>query len=307
MSPRQRRNMAASVKQRLLNVAKARGEVFNFLLTRYAIERLLYRIAQSEYTRDFVLKGAMLFHLASKRMPHRPTRDVDLLARGAPDPPRLESIFHEIIKVHVDDDGLVFLKESLQAERIREEDEYAGVRLRMEARMGAARIPLQVDVGFGDAPIPLPRRAELDTLLDLPAPRLLIYPWEAVISEKFHILVDLGMRNTRMKDYFDLEYLSATLSLDGQTLARAIRATFERRRMPLLAEVPVGLTQTFAEAPAKRTQWRAFLGRLRLDAGTIPLDEVTGRLQRFLMPPVEALLAKREFKMKWPPGGPWGR
>ena len=136
-----------------LNLAGERGEDFNFLLTRYAIERLLYRLSQSDHTGDFVLKGAMLFHLVSKQVPHRTTRDVDLLGKGTPDLPRLEKVFREIIRTRVDDDGLVFLGKGVRAERIRAEDEYAGFRLHVEARMGAARIPIQVDIGFGDAPV----------------------------------------------------------------------------------------------------------------------------------------------------------
>ena len=275
MSPRQPRDLAASVKQRLRNLAKERGEEFNFLLTRYVVERLLYRIDRSAYRLDFILKGAMLFHLASNQLRHRPTRDVDLLGRGAPGGSRLEEIFREIVRVPVNDDGLVFLEESVRAQRIREEDEYAGIRLRMEARLGAARIPLQVDVGYGDVPIPSPRREKLAALLDSPAPNLLIYPWETVIAEKYQILVDLGMGNTRMKDYFDLRFLSATLFLDGNTLAQAITATFKSRRMALPTKVPVGLAPAFAEDSIKQAQWNAFIRRLRLEAGRVSLGEVT--------------------------------
>jgi len=305
MSPRERRNFAASVKQRLLNLAGERGEDFNFLLTRYGIERLLYRLSQSDHAGEFILKGAMLFHLASKQVPHRATRDLDLLGKGAPDLPRLENVFREIIRTRVDDDGLVFLDEGFRAERIRAEDEYAGVRLHVEARMAAARIPIQVDIGFGDAPVPAPRKEVLAALLEFPAPRLLIYSWETVIAEKFQALADLGMANSRMKDYFDLRHLSATLPFDGDTLARAIQATFERRRMPLPREVPTGLTKVFGDDPAKQVQWKAFLGKLRLDPLAMPLDRVVEQLRSFLMPPVEALIREQAFAKSWSPGGPW--
>jgi len=305
MSSRRPRDAAASVKQRLLNLATERGEDFNFLLTRYAVERLLYRLDQSAYGGQFVLKGAMLFHLRSGPLPHRPTRDVDFLGKGSPALARLGKVFREICTVQVVDDGLTFNEHSIRAERIREEQEYEGVRMQLEARMGSARIPIQVDVGFGDALTPPPKRERLATLLDFPGPHLLICPWETVIAEKFQALVDLGMANSRMRDFFDLHYLAATLSLDGATLARAIQATFNRRRTPLPVEVPVGLSPAFGTDAVKQTQWRAFVGRLRLDTGKRSLGNVIEGLRAFLMPPVEALTHKRPFQMKWPPRGPW--
>jgi predicted nucleotidyltransferase component of viral defense system len=297
--------MAASVKHRLLHLAKQRNEDFGFLLTRYAAERLLYRIGRSKYARDLVLKGATLFQLRRQQLSHRATRDVDLLGRGAPEPTRLERIFREIIEVRVGDDGLLFLEKSVRAESIREGDEYAGIRVRLEARLGAARIQLQVDVGFGDALITRPKREALATLLDLPSPRLLVYPWEAVIAEKFHIMVELGMGNSRMKDYFDVHHLSQTLSFAGRTLADAIEATFDRRRTPLPPGVPIGLSAAFAEDAGKRAQWRAFMRRLDAGDSGMPLDDVVDRLRAFLMPPVEALRQKRDFRRHWAPGGPW--
>jgi len=305
MSSRPPRNAAASIKQRLLNLAMARGEDFNFLLTRYAVERLLYRLDQSGYGGQFVLKGAMLFHLTSGTLPHRPTRDVDFLGRGDPTPTRLERVFREISRVQVADDGLVFDEQSVWAERIREEQEYEGVRVKVKGRMGSARIPVQVDVGFGDALTPAPRRERLTTLLDLPAPYLLICPWETVIAEKFQTLVDRGMANSRMRDFFDLHYFAATLSFDGATFAAAIQATFKRRRTPLPAEIPVGLSPAFGADNLKQTQWQAFVGRLRLNTKQRALSDVLEGLRSFLMPPLEALTHKRPFQMTWPPGGPW--
>lgn len=191
MSPREIRDVAASAKQRLLNLARERGEDFNFLPTRYGVERLLYRLDRSKHAEEFVLKGAMLFHMGPDPLPHRATRDVDLLGKGPPEPARLV-----------------------------EEQEYEGVRMQLQARMGSARVPVQVDVGFGDALTPPPKRQPQAVLLDFPAPRLLTCPWETVIAEKFEALVDLGMANSRMKDLFDLTYLSATLALDGAVLGK---------------------------------------------------------------------------------------
>lgn len=305
MSSKQPRNMAASIKQRLYNVAKERGDDFNFLITRYAVERLLYRLSQSKYADDFVLKGAMLFHFGAGILPHRPTLDVDLMGRGSSEPTRLKRIFQELCEVEVAEDGLVFPKKNVQAGRIREGQDYEGVRLRLEAQMGSALIPFQVDVGFGDASTPLPQKKNLTTILEFPAPHLLIYPWETVIAEKFQALVDLGINNTRMKDFFDLHYLAMTLAIDGETFASAIQATFRRRATPLPEMVPVGLSPSFCEDPTKQIQWRAFITRMRIDASKESLVKAIGKLREFLMPPVEALAQKKSFKKKWKLGGPW--
>ena len=298
------RNMAASVKQRLLNLAKKSGEDFNFLLGRFAAERFLFRLSRSEQGRDFVLKGAMLFHLRAAEVPHRPTHDLDLLGQGTPNVARLERLFREVCAVPAPEDGIVFLEEKVRAERIKADDEYLGVRVRLEARMGSARIPLQVDVGFGDAVTPTPRREKLVTLLDFPAPALRVYPWEAVIAEKFNALVELGMDNSRLKDYFDLRHLARTRTFAGAALARAIRAAFESRGTPLPQAVPEGLRPTFGADPVKQTQWQAFLRKLRIKDAP-PLADVVTELGAFLMPPVEAVSQGKSFTMTWPPGGPW--
>lgn len=305
MSRRPPRNMAASVKQRLLNLADERGEDFNFLLVRYAAERLLYRLSQSEYSGDFVLKGAMLFHLGPNQSRYRPTRDIDLLGKGSPDLERLEGIFRKLCEIQVPDDGLVLLPKSVKARRIQEEAEYKGIRVNLETRMGSARIAVQIDVGFGDALERPLKRESLATLLDFPPPHLPVYPWEGVIAEKFQALVERGMGNSRMKDYFDLRHLAGTLNFDGAKLARAIEATFERRRMELPKGIPIGLSEAFAQDSAKQAQWRAFLRRLRVDAENDPLEGVVERVRAFLMPPVEAVASGKPFKMKWPASGPW--
>lgn len=170
MSRKQVKDVAASVKRRLRNLAEERGEDFNFLLTRYAVERLVYRLAQSAYASEFVLKGAMLFHLVSGQYPHRATHDVDLLGRDPSNPSRLVKVFRELCAAAVEEDGLVLLEGTIRADRIRDRDEYHGLRIRLQVRMGSARIPVQVDIGFGDRVTPAPVLGRLATLLDHPAP-----------------------------------------------------------------------------------------------------------------------------------------
>jgi hypothetical protein len=233
------KNVAASVKARLLHRAQRDGEELNSLLVRYVLERLLYRLASSAHADELILKGALLFIVWSER-PHRATKDIDLLGSGTPDPRRLEGIFREVCQVPVVDDGLAFLAETVIAEPIREEAVYDGIRLRFVAQLGTAKVPIQVDVGFGDATTPEPTTLELPVLLDHPAPRLRAYARESTIAEKLHALVELGLANSRMKDYYDLWYLSKFYGFDGKLLATAVRSTFERRR---------------TELPAKRTRW----------------------------------------------------
>lgn len=301
MSPR---NVAASVRQHLLNLARDRGEDFGLVLTRYALERLLYRLSVSEHREQFILKGAMLFALWGGE-PHRPTRDLDLLGRGTVDTRRLEQVFREVIGVKVEDDGLKFLAETVRGERTREEEEYEGVRVRLEARLAAARIKVQIDIGFGDIMTPAPREEEYPVLLDFPAPRLRAYPRETVVAEKFEAMVKLGIINTRMKDFYDLWVMARNFEFEGALLGRAIRATFERRGTALPAELPLALSDEFSGDTGKKTQWAAFLRRLGREAGGTPLAEVVEALKDFLVPPVIAAGSAEAFDMTWPPGGPW--
>ena len=305
MNAQQKKNMAASIKQRLLNLAKERGEDFNFILSRFTVERFLYRISSSDEQGNFIVKGAMLFHLRALDLPYRPTHDLDLLGSGPPDIERMVNIFRTICRAEVPDDGLIFQGDTVQGEQIKAEDEYLGIRLRLQAMMGTARIPLQIDVGFGDAVTPAPQREELATLLDLPSPAMLTYPWESVVAEKFHAIVELGMDNSRMKDYFDLHYLSETQTFDGKLLANSIQDAFARRKTDLPEDTPTGLLSVFGEDSVKQTQWQAFIRKNHLMERELQLNVIIDRLGHFLLPPVKALANKDSFQKTWSPGGPW--
>ncbi|MBI1892780.1 MAG: nucleotidyl transferase AbiEii/AbiGii toxin family protein [Candidatus Rokubacteria bacterium] len=304
MTRTQRRDVVASVRDRLLNLARERGEDFQLILTRYAVERLLYRLSVSRYRDQFLLKGAMLFLVWTGHL-YRPTRDLDLLGRGENEVAQVEEVFQTVCAVPVEDDGLQFLGETIRGERIREEDEYEGVRLRFAARLAEARIPVQVDIAFGDAVRPAPEEADFPTILPFPAPRLQIYPREAVVAEKFQIMVSLGIANSRMKDFADVWTLARVHPFEGRALAEAIGATFVRRRTPLPGTAPLALTAEFSEDHGKRAQWDAFVrrGRLRVDGQT--LGDVVTLLRAFLMPPALAVGAGKPFNKRWPAGGPW--
>ena len=258
MSKDRPRNMAASVRARLTDLARKQGEDLQLVLTLYAIERLLYRLSHTGHAAEFVLKGAMLFRLWADR-PHRPTRDLDLLGRGDPSVDRLAAVFWAVCGAVVVDDGLRFDPATVTAGTIKEGQEYEGVRVGCLATLGQARIDLQVDVGFGDAVTPGPVTVQYPGLLDLPVPELAAYPRETVVAEKFQAMVMLGIANSRMKDFFDLWVLARSFAFAGPVLADAIRATFARRKTPVPAAPPLALTSEFGTDKAKVTQWKAFL------------------------------------------------
>ncbi len=304
MNPPKRRNSAASVRQRLLNIARKQQEELQFVLSQYARERLLFRLSQSPHRDQFVLKGAMLFQLWSGQ-PHRSTRDLDLLGQGEPSLQRFERMLQEVCQQAVEDDGLAFRAETVRAEQIKEDDEYQGLRLRLEARLGNARIPVQIDIGFGDAVTPAPEEITFPAILDFPAPTIRAYPRETVVAEKFQAMVMLGIANSRMKDFYDLWTLARQFEFRGQELCAAIGATFERRRTPLPIEQPLALTTEFSEDATKRTQWQAFVRKGKLAGVGIPLAEVTVALAGFLLPPTNALVRRVNFNATWSPPGPW--
>jgi predicted nucleotidyltransferase component of viral defense system len=233
--------MGASVLARLLNLAKQRQQPHELLLTRYALERLLYRLSTTKHRQRFVLKGAMLM-AAWFDDPFRPTRDLDLLGFGDSDPQGVLAIFREICAVEIDD-GVVFVVTDLQIDLIREELEYGGLRIKTHAMIGGARVRVVVDIGFGDAVEPGIVDFELPVLLDLPAPRLRAYPRETIIAEKFQAMVALGRANSRMKDYYDVWVLARAFDFNGDSLPRAIAATFARRNTSIpIAEWARGIS-----------------------------------------------------------------
>jgi len=298
------KNVGASVRARLTQRASERKENVQLALTRFAIERLLYRLSLSPHRDRFVLKGAMLFSLWTPT-PYRATGDLDLLGYGDAAPERIAAVFREICGIDVEDDGVIFKPETLRAEPARVEDEYSGVRVTMTAEIAGARLPIQIDIGFGDPVTPAEQEIDYPSLLDMPAPRLRAYPPETVVAEKFQALVALGMLNSRMKDFFDLWAISETFSFDGPVLADAIAATFDRRRTAIPMDTPVALTPAFAEDAAKQAQWQGFLRRTALAMAPGPFAKMQAKVAAFVLPPAQALATGRPFEGKWVVGGPW--
>jgi predicted nucleotidyltransferase component of viral defense system len=262
-------DVAQSVRARLLNLAKAEGVDFNQVLVRFALERMLYRLSQSAHADRFVLKGALLFTLWYD-MPHRATRDADLLGFGASDLASVVQTFRDVSSIVVGD-GIRFDPASVSAEDIRKGAGYAGARVLISADIAKARCKTQIDIGFGDAVTPAPVEAVYPVLIaDLPAPRLRTYPVYTVIAEKLHAVALLGMTNSRLKDYLDVSVLLERETLDAGTLAQAIAATFERRGMAVPVALPVGLTDEFANDPTRQALWQAFLKKNGLSLQPLP-------------------------------------
>jgi hypothetical protein len=297
-----RRNVAASIRARLLNKARADKLDFNLLLTRYALERMLYRLSISEQCGQFLLKGALLFDTWFD-VPHRPTHDADLLGFGSTEIPHLENLFREISQI-ASDDGIVFQADSVKATEIRKEANYAGVRVMLIGLLDGARCPVQIDIGFGDAVTPAPENVQYPVILDdMPQPQLWGYPRYTVVAEKLEAMIKLGILNSRMKDYFDLWVLSRHSDFDGAVLAKAIRATFERRGTDIPPSLPFGLTDEFAQHEQKNMQWMGFQRKNALEPMT--LAAVIEALHEFLLPLLAALSTGEDCRHQWRAGVGW--
>jgi predicted nucleotidyltransferase component of viral defense system len=299
-------NLSASVHQRLLNLSKAQGRDHNLVLRRYVLERLLYRLSKSVEADRFVLKGATLYTIWDPAR-YRPTRDLDLLAFGNGSPEALKAVFVGLCNLVVEPDGIIFDRDSIRLSEIRENQEYGGQRVDLNAQLGTALIAVQVDVAVGDAVTPPAALSDLPVMLPFPAPRIRIYPKETVVAEKLHAMVVLGVLNSRLKDYYDVWFLSTTMPFDGETLCAAIQATFARRATPIPVVVPVGLTPAFAQEPGRGVQWTVFLkrhGLLTVDQNA-DLGVVVADVAAFLMPCLAALASDAGSPTNWPPGGPW--
>lgn len=295
-------NIGASVRDRLLAKARTEKLDFNLLLTRYTLERILYRLSISQQRDQFLLKGALLFDLWFD-VPHRPTRDADLLGFGSAEIPLLEETFREICRIDVSD-GMVFLPDTVKGAEIRKEANYAGVRITLMGMLDSARCPVQIDVGYGDAVVPGPDDVRYPTLLtDMPEPQLRAYPRYTVVAEKLEALASLGMLNSRLKDYFDLWILARQSDFEGQLLTLAVAATFDRRGTEVPQGVPMGLSDEFIEDDQKQKQWQAFLRKNALVA--MPLAAIVNDLRRFLLPVLASASGAAALDQGWKAGDRW--
>ncbi len=296
------RDTGASVRQRLLNRARAEGRPFQELLQYFAMERFLYRLASSPFADRFVLKGALLL-TAWKAPVTRPTIDIDLAGRTSNELEHIRAVVAELCRLNTEPDGVEFDPASIEVQRIKEDAEYEGVRVRFHAMLAKARIAMQIDVGFGDVIVQKQIEVEYPAMLEFPPPVLRAYPRETVVAEKLEALTVLGMLNSRLKDYYDLALLARLYPFEGALLVEAIRWTFRHRATEVEAD-PVGLTDAFSSDPARAVQWRAFVRRSRLDSGW-ELAEIVEQVRRFASEPLAAAAVGRPFDLNWRPGGPW--
>lgn len=275
------KDISASIRARLKNIAKAEQTDFNAVLTRYGLERLLYRIGQSEYANQYLLKGALLFNLWYD-MPHRPTMDIDLLGFGNNELDYLTGVFQEICLISAED-GIIFDEKSVTADTIKKEAGYTGARIELYAELSKARIKIQVDIGYGDVVTPGPIDSNYPVLIsDLPPPKIRTYPIYTVIAEKLHAIALLGMANSRLKDYLDLYVLLNNEELDQETLADAIISTFTQRGMAVPENLPTGLTLEFSQDGSRQAMWNSFLNKNEIELKS--LQEIVSSIGESIRP-----------------------
>ena len=299
------RDMPRSVHDRLLNLARKANRPYNEFQQRFAMERFLYRLSVSPFSQQFVLKGALAFLAWMKEQSlYRPTMDIDLLGRTSNSEENLVRIFRAVAEQQVPDDGLLFDAQSVTIEPIDEDAKYRGIRVKLLGRLANARIPMQIDIGFSDIPVPQPQQVHLPALLDFPAPAMQGYCPESTIAEKFQAMVDRDIRNSRMKDFTDVWFLCCHFHFDGATLADSIAATF-RHRGTAMPAAPIPLSPELAQDAMKQTQWTAFVRKGKLDALPERFSEVIAALRLFLLPVAESIAAGSRFVGTWTPPGPW--
>lgn len=300
-----KKNPAHSVFQRLLNHARKNREDFNLLLIRYGMERFLYRLSISTYNESFILKGASLF-LVWKGQNYRVTKDVDFLALERPELSRLREIFHQLCKNDTtQEDGISFLSETLKIEEIRENKEYDGIRVILSGMLGQARIPLQIDIGFGDVVTPGPELIEYPVLLNFPPPKLKAYPRYTLVAEKLEAMVHLGLANSRMKDFYDILLVSKLFSFNAKILMEAIVNTFNRRHTKLPEGIPFALTPSFFEDSQKQVQWKAFIRKAKPDFEINEFAAVIEDIKKFIIPVIEGITEGKHLDTSWEPAKGW--
>jgi hypothetical protein len=295
--------LVRSIHSRLLSEAKKANIDPNLILSRYALERFLYRLSVTKHRDQFLLKGAMMMVVWLDALA-RPTRDADLLGLEPFTIEELTTIFESICEARVPPDGMRYDADSIRTFPIRAGDPESGLRLRILGTLGNARLPIQIDVGVGDSVTPEPEWIDYPVLLDAQAPRLKAYRPETSIAEKLEIMLSLGTANSRMKDYFDISELAGSCSFDGAELRKAIEATLRKRGTPVPNMVPAALTEELAAAPAKQTQWSAFLRKSGLSSDR-RFDEVVRKIREFLLPLLEAIQNSEPFDRRWKSSGPW--
>lgn len=296
-------NLAASVHQRLLNKARKSSRPFNELLQHFAIERFIYRLSKSPHADKFVLKGALMLSAWAGSV-SRPTMDIDLLGKIENNLDTIIAVVTDICTIEAESDGIVFHKDTVTANRITEDADYKGVRILLRGSLGSTRLFLQIDIGFGDVIIPGPSKIEYPVLLNFPQPKLNGYTMESTIAEKFQAMVKLGLLNSRMKDFYDIWFLSRMFDFDGEVLVEAIAKTFETRKTPLTSK-PTIFNASFMKDEIKQAQWLGFINKAKLGDAPESFENVVAKIKIFLQPAASSIIDQQTFRCFWAAPGPW--
>ena len=293
-------NVAASVHTRLSKLVPEYGLPFAELLLLYTLEGMLRRLAHSPYREQMILKGGLLLFGLHTNL-SRPTRDLDLMGQHLPiSPDAVASLVRAICTQPLpEDDGLSFDPDSVQAEIILEENEYQGVRAKLYGYLDRARSRIVIDIAAGDPIIPDARELSFSTLLGQEPFLLKAYSTESLIAEKFHALVQRGVRTSRLKDCYDLWALSREHTFDGPLLQQAIQATFAARDLAFTQELPIILTPAFAADEQKQAQWSTFRTGKSVITAPASLAEALAPVITFLKPIWEASAAGHTFSGSW--------
>ncbi len=298
------KNIEASVRARLENKAQETKRPFAEILQYYAMERFLYRLSQTEYKEKFILKGALMFVVWQIPNSHS-TVDIDFLARYQNEITEIEKVIKNVCHAKVTEDGLFFDPETVKVQKIKKETKYEGVRGKFQGLLGRARISMQVDVGFRDAVYPKPKAIDYPVILDFPKPQLKGYTIETVVAEKFEAMVKLGFLNSRMKDFYDLWLMTRQFEFEGESLSKALQATFTHRKTLLPIKPPYFAAEIYDKKSDRQTLWSAFLTKNRVKNTPGVLSQTAEWIEVFLESPLKALTGKTSFKHKWKAPGPW--
>lgn len=298
------KNIEASVRSRLQNKAKETNRPFAEILQYYGMERLLYRFSQSNYADKFILKGALMFTVWE--IPERRTTlDIDFLARFDNQVTAIEKVVKDICKVRVPADGLTFDPDTISGQKIKEDADYEGVRIKFRGFLERSRIPMQIDVGFGDIVYPKTKVIDYPVILDFPKPHLKGYPAESVISEKFEAMVKLGLLNSRMKDFYDIWLMMRQFDFIGSNLAEALKRTFGHRKTDLPKAPPLFAEEIYDEKSDRQTLWKAFLRKGDIKHTPEKLVIIAKGIEEFLIKPLDAVNKGNGFNKEWKAPGPW--
>ncbi|MDP3980561.1 MAG: nucleotidyl transferase AbiEii/AbiGii toxin family protein [Chlamydiota bacterium] len=298
------KNIKASVRARLQNKAKEESRPFSEVLQYYGMERFLYRFSRSKYADKFILKGALMFmvwHMPERRT----TLDIDLLALCDNKIGGIEKMIKDICKAGVISDGLIFDDKTLKSQRIKEDADYEGIRVKFVGFLERSRIPMQIDIAFGDNIYPNPKTIEYPVILDYPKPKLKGYPAESIISEKFEAMIKLGLLNSRMKDFYDIWLMMRQFDFNGSRLVEALKRTFEKRKTVLSQSKPLFAEEIYDEKSDRQTLWKAFLKKADVGHAPEKLSSIAKAIEKFLFNPLVAISKGEKFNAKWKAPGPW--